>query len=404
MKRVLIFSLSYYPRFYGGAEIAVKEITDRIDPNDIEFHMATLRYDKSLPKVEQIGNVLVHRIGFTKANPTLEDLQKFPLKLNKYFFQFTAFFKTLMLYTKYRYDGVWAIMAHSSGIPAALFKTVVPNIRYVLTLQEGDPLDHIERLARPVWPLFVRAFTKADMVQAISTFLGKWAQVKGFKKDLEVVPNGVDIAHFTKDYPSSDIESIKKELQKKEGIVALITTSRLVHKNAIDDCIRAISLLPSHIHFYILGTGPEESKLRALASDLLVRERVHFLGQINYTMLPLYLRASDVFIRPSRSEGMGNSFIEAMAAGIPVIATQEGGISDFLFDAKRNQNKKPTGWAIGKDNPEQIVSAVQDILSHPEEVRAVTENAKQMVIEKYDWNLVARDMKEKVFDRVLNKK
>ena len=127
---------------------------------------------------------------------------------------------------------------------------------------------------------------------------------------------------------------------------------------------------------------------------------MRFLGQIGHADLPKYLKASDIFIRASRSEGMGNSFVEAMAAGIPVIATQEGGLSDFLFDEKRNPDQPITGWAVDKDSPPQIAAAIKDIMARPEKVRAVVATAKQMVIEKYDWNLVAKDMREKVFERL----
>jgi phosphatidylinositol alpha-1,6-mannosyltransferase len=90
---------------------------------------------------------------------------------------------------------------------------------------------------------------------------------------------------------------------------------------------------------------------------------------------------------------MGNSFIEAMAAGLPVIATQEGGIADFLFDAKRNPDKETTGWAVDVDSPEQIAEVVQDILAHPEQVARVRANALALVKEKYDWNLIATQMR-----------
>ncbi len=78
------------------------------------------------------------------------------------------------------------------------------------------------------------------------------------------------------------------------------------------------------------------------------------MGQAGYAQLPDALAACDIFIRPSRSEGMGNSFIEAMAAGLPVIATQVGGLSDFIYDAKRNPGKEATAWAVDPDSPEQI--------------------------------------------------
>jgi len=119
--------------------------------------------------------------------------------------------------------------------------------------------------------------------------------------------------------------------------------------------------------------------------------------------MPLMLAACDIFIRPSRSEGMGNSFIEAMAAELPVIATQEGGIADFLFDAKKNPGTPTTGWAVSKDAPQEIADAVQDILAHPEQVAHVKATAKALALEKYDWDLIAGDMKE-LFDRLLAKR
>jgi glycosyltransferase involved in cell wall biosynthesis len=85
-----------------------------------------------------------------------------------------------------------------------------------------------------------------------------------------------------------------------------------------------------------------------------------------------------------------------MAVGLPVIATQEGGIADFLFDAKRNPDKETTGWAVDKDSPEQIAQAVRDIIAHPEQVARVTATAKKLVRDKYDWNLIAEQMR-KVF-------
>lgn len=402
MRRILIFSLVYYPKHYGGAEVAIKEITDRIDPKEIEFHMVCLRFDSTLPKQENIGNVHIHRIGPTKPNPTTADLKKFPLHYNKHLFQFLAAWKALTLHRKFKFDAVWAVMAHSCGVPAAIFKMLHPRVPYILTLQEGDPPEHIERLARPVWPLFSRAFTSANTIQAISTFLGNWARRRGFKGRLEIIPNAVNTKHFSQAYADTDLAAFKQKLGKREGDVYVITTSRLVHKNAIDDVITALKSLPSHVHFLVLGIGPDEKKLKKVSKDCGVEDRVHFLGQIDHSEMPKYLKISDIFTRPSRSEGMGNSFVEAMAAGLPIIATQEGGIVDFLHDAKRNPEKPTTGWAVDKDNPQQIANAVQEILQNPEQVRTVVMNAKKLALEKYDWDLVARTMKEKVFLPVLS--
>lgn len=398
MKKILIFSLNYYP-FVGGAEVAIKEITDRLPAEEFEFHALVPHYDSNLPKMEQIGRVLVHRFGFAKPDATITDQSHFPLKLNKYWYQLRAARYAERLHRQHRYDGIWGMMAHAAGIPAGMFKSRHPEVKYLLTLQEGDPPEYIEKLMRPVWGLFKQGFTKADALQPISNFLLAWGKRMGFSHEAYVIPNGVDTTRFAKKYSELDLEKARVDLEKKEGETLLITTSRLVHKNAIDDVIRALPLLPEEVAFAVCGIGPEESSLKQLAQELGVPSRVRFLGQRTHEELPLLLTASDIFIRPSRSEGMGNSFIEAMAAGLPIIATQAGGIADFLFDEKKNPEESTTGWAVDADSPQQIAEAVSDIMHRPEKVREVTETARALVTKKYDWNTIAPEMK-RVFEQL----
>ncbi len=400
MKKILIFSLSYYPKYIGGAEVAIKEITDRITPDDIEFHLITLRYDSILPRLEKIGNVLVHRIGFVKLNPTTEELKKFPLHYNKYLYQFLSVFKAMSLHRKYHYDGIWAMMAHSCGVPAALFKIMYPKVGYALTLQEGDPIPYIEKTVRPLWPLFTRAFTRADVIQVISNFLGDWARARNFKGPLEVIPNGASLS-TEREYSSDEIKALKEKFGKKDGDIYIVTVSRLVHKNAVDDIIRALPFLPSHIHLLIVGGGPDEELLKKLSDELGVTTRVKFTGQVDRTETARARMISDIFARPSRSEGMGNSFASAMASRLPIIATQEGGLADFIFDAKRNPDKETTAWVVDKDKPDQIALAVKDILANPAQVKKVTDTAYKLVSTNYNWDFIARDMREKVFGQIL---
>ncbi|MBU4536485.1 glycosyltransferase family 4 protein [Patescibacteria group bacterium] len=397
-KRILIFSL-VYPPFVGGAEIAIKEITDRID--DIEFDMVILRFDSKLPKFERVGNINIYRIGFTSNNPTMSDLVKLPLKLNKLLFPFISCIKASSLHRKYKYDGIWAMMAAFAGFGALFFKLSHPKVPYLLTLQEGDPIDYIKKKVRFVYPLFKRIFTKADFIQTISYYLADWAKDMGFQGKIEVIPNAVNTKHFMQEFPENELNDLKEILGKKDNDKYLITTSRLVLKNACDDVIKALKYLPENIKFVILGDGPDKEMLLELSKKEQVEDRVKFLGLIDHREMPKYLKVSDIFIRPSLSEGLGNSFIEAMAGDLPVIATQEGGIADFLFDKKRNPDKKTTGWAVDVRSSKQIAEAVKDILNNPENTNIVKENAKKMVIEKYDWNIIANDMQEKVFNNLL---
>lgn len=402
-KKILIFSLAYYPAHVGGAEVAIKEITDRIDPNEIEFDMVCLRFDQHLPLVEKIGNVTVYRIGFTANKPTMADLRKFPLHLNKFFFQFSAAMKACRLHRKRKYDAIWAMMSHSTGVPAGIFKTCHPDVPYILTLQEGDPIDYIKKKMRPVYPLFVRGFTKANTVQTISTFLANWARAMGFSGRLEVIPNAVNTKHFAQVYPQTELDALTRSLGKKQDDIYIITTSRLVKKNAIDDVIKSLPLLPKQFKFVVLGIGPDEAMLRALSQEMGVEDRVMFLGQVDHKEMPKYLRVSDVFTRPSLSEGMGNSFVEAMAAGIPVVATQEGGIADFLFDPDLDPDMEPTGLAVHVRDPEGIARQVKRLIDDKELREKIISNAQHLAVEKYDWDLIAKDMKTRVFEPLLGK-
>lgn len=377
MKRVLIFSLAYYPHV-GGAEVALKEITDRI--SDIEFHMVTLNFGGE-KKEEKIGNIFVHRVGNGASY------------LSKILFAPRTALRAARLHREHHFDAFWAMMSYML-FPIVLLRLFGVRLPYLLTLQEGDPFSHTFNrwFIFPFRPLLAAGFRNASAVQAISNYLAQWAKNMGFRGIVEVIPNGVDVARF-----SSTLTIDKPSVHTK-----LVTVSRLVHKNAVDDIIRALVLLPDTIRFRIYGSGPEEKELKHLVHKLGIESRVEFKGHIDHSELPRALAECDIFIRPSRSEGMGNSFIEAMAAELPVIATQEGGIADFLFDAKRNPDKETTGWAVDRDSPEQIAVAVKDILANPEQVVRVTATAKKMAIEKYDWNLIAKQMRA-LLERVLTK-
>lgn len=382
MKRILIFSTAYAP-LVGGAEIAIQEITNRLG-SEYHFDLLTARMNPAFPHSEQVGAVTVYRIGIGM-----------PL-FDKLLAPWAGAFYALYLGTKHRYDLYWVVMASFMGGAAYIANLVRfwHQIPIVLTLQEGDSQQHIKTrwggLVGLSWRL---ALMRTHTLTVLSNYLESQAREFGFRGEIHIVPNGVDVKHFSKAYTEEEKHTLRKKLNLDERCIYLITTSRLVTKNAVDDVIKALPLLDPTIHFLILGSGKDETMLRLLAEEKSVSERVHFLGDVSHEQLPLYLSISRIFIRPSRSEGMGNSFIEAMAAKLPVIATQEGGIADFLFDRKRNPNVPSTGWAVDPNAPEHITAAVQEILTHPEEVQKTTTQAWSMVAKKYDWDTVAGQMR-----------
>ena len=362
--------------------------------------MVTLYYDSSVPRVQKIGNVLIHYVGLIgKPHATLQERKKFPLHYNKHFFQIAAGIKGYFLHHKYHYDGAWAVMAHGTGVPVSIFN-ILTGVPYALTLQEGDPPEYIERIMKPVWRLFTRAFVRAKVIQPISEFLGAWAVRMGYRGVLELVRNGANPESIKPTFAESDVVLLKQKLRKKSGNIFLVNTARLVTQKGFDVTIRALLFLPVRIKFLIVGGGPEEDHLKKLVRELHLDDRVIFTGQVERNVVTQYRMVSDIFVGPSRSEGLGNAFLSAMACRLPVIATQVGGIADFLFDATRNPEKGTTGWAVDLDSPKQIAEKVEEILANPEGVREVTERARAMVINEYDWDIVAKKMYERVFKQL----
>ncbi len=389
IKRILVFSLAYYPSHVSGAEVAIKEITDRIDPSDIEFSMVTHRFQSDVPKMERIGNVTVHRVGFG------------PSYLSKILFVPLAALTAVRLHRERPFDGSWVMMTYML-FPLVLAKLLGLRGPYALTLQDGDPYEKVfERwFIRPVAPILNWGFRNATMVQAISSYLATWPKRRGYKYGVEVIPNGASL-ESGKEFTVEELAPIRTQLGKKEGDVFLLSVSRLVHQKAIDIVIRALALLPEHIKLAVVGDGPDREMLESLAKELHVSDRVVFVGHVERTETAKFRKACDIFVLPSRSEGQGISFLSTMLSGMPVITTQEGGIADFLFDRVRNPNKPTTGWAVDVDNPEQIKTAVEEILANPERAQKVTMEAKALIKRQYDWNQIAHDMKERVFDIVL---
>lgn len=354
MKRVLIFSTAYFP-LVGGAEVAVRELTDRMP--DFAFEMLTPMIRAGLPREERIGRVLVRRFGF--GSP-----------LDKLLFPFFGAAAAARLHRAAPYDMIWSIMASHAGFAAERFKAAHPDVPFLLTLQEGDPPEFIARKVRLVKGWFRDIFRRADALQAISRFLMKWGRDNGFAGALaEVIPNGVDVSRFMKAVAPEERARLRKEAGFSPDDFVVITASRLVEKNGVDLLVRALPLLPPHVKLYVAGAGELEESLKALASELKVAPRVVWGGLVDHAELADLLAMSDAFCRPSRSEGLGNAFIEAQAAGLPTIGTDVGGIPDVIEDGAN-------GLLIAPESPEAVAAAIGRLMKEPGLVARLREGGK----------------------------
>jgi glycosyltransferase involved in cell wall biosynthesis len=237
-----------------------------------------------------------------------------------------------------------------------------------------------------------RLLAKADFLQVISQYLADLARKYDYKRKIEVVPNGVNLNKFQIPNDKFQISTFKKELGIEENDKIIISVSRLVEKNGISDLIDAVSrLLSVDYKLLILGSGPLEGKLKFQASDLKIKDKVIFLGDVPNEKVSEYLAMADVFCRPSLSEGLGNSFLEAMAMGVPIIGTRVGGIPDFLRDPSAGL-EQATGLFCEEKNPESIAKALKLLLEDEVLRQKIITNGRKLVEEKYDWEKIAKKM------------
>lgn len=164
-------------------------------------------------------------------------------------------------------------------------------------------------------------------------------------------------------------ERLGLSLSEKDPLLA--TVGALIPRKGQDVVLRALAELPV-ARLMLVGRGPEEKRLRALADELGIAERVHFLGSLDHDLLPLVLSAADAMVLPSASEGLANAWVEALACGTPIVIADVGGARELVRGAA-------AGLMVARD-PQAIAEAVQTILDHPPHP---AETAK--VVEDFGW-------------------
>lgn len=388
MKKILIFSTAYYPAM-SGAEIAVDEISRRLP--DFQFDLITARLGGKLTKIDKHNNINIYRVGFGFKT------------LDKFLLPFLGYWQAKKLHQKNKYDIAWSLMASQASIAASFFKKKFPQVKLLLTLQEGDEEEYLERYVfgnKFLYKIFIRpwhllVFRRANYLTVISRYLKERAQANGVDVPISIVPNGVDLEKFSRKFSSEELSGLKQEIGKKEGDIFLVQTGRLNYKNALDDVIKALPRLPENVKFLQIGRGEELENLKKLAKELKVEKRVLFIDFLKHEEMIKYLAVSDIFVRPSLSEGLGNSFLEAMMAGLPVIATPVGGIPDFLHD---NQ----TGVFCQIRHPESLAEKVKILIKDKDLRTDIVRQAKKLVQERYNWERVAGDMNN-IFNKLIRK-
>ncbi|WP_422925475.1 glycosyltransferase [Singulisphaera sp. PoT] len=203
------------------------------------------------------------------------------------------------------------------------------------------------------------------------------------KRKIHVVLNGIDTAQFRR--KSREANPVRSELGIPPGAPLLGTVGRLNEVKCQDLLVRSFQRILKDVpeaHLLLVGDGPMWAELHELADRLEISDRVHFAG---YQAEPeRFLKAMDVFVLPSRAEGLPLAILEAWAVGLPVIATRVGGIPRLLDEGR-------DGILIDPNDEQALTSSLLAVLSDPEHARKLGEAGRRRAEADFDTCRMATD-------------
>ena len=168
-----------------------------------------------------------------------------------------------------------------------------------------------------------------------------------YGRRVEVIHNGVDLDDFQ---PLEKDATIRATYGAGPDDLLLVSVGRLVGWKGTRIVLEAMAGLRSNIRCVVVGSGPEEPTLRALASSLGIGDRVHFAGHVDHADLPRLLAQCDIFVQPSvGEEAFGISVVEAMACGLPVLASNNGGLPEIVIEGETGSLLAPGNVSIWRD-------------------------------------------------------
>jgi glycosyltransferase involved in cell wall biosynthesis len=313
--RVLLLPSAYLPNV-GGIEEVTRRLAAELAGRGDDVWIATNHWPDDAPRHERIGGIDVTRVAFHLPAGNAGQLARFALRAPVSAARFARFVRRLrpdVLHVV----GAGPNAAYVAGLRPLLGAPVVLSVHGELS---GDAHDAFERSATLRWALKALCRSAAAVTAPSAYTLDELRATFAVRGPTEVVPNGVDAAELAGARRREDLGRY------------VLTAGRLVPQKGLDVLLRAVArALPGEPRLVVAGDGPERARLVALAAELGID--VVFLGTLSREELAPLFAGADAFVLASRREAFGLVALEAMAAGVPLVATAVGGIPEVAAGA-----------------------------------------------------------------------
>lgn len=348
-----------YPPLGGGGGVATKELAEELSKRHT-VHVLTSLFG-SLPRQETNGGLHVHRVSVIgrKALPTATVSSMVT-------FVVSALWRGIWLCREVQFDIINAQFVLPSGMPSAILSRLF-HLPLVVSLIGGDLYDPSKGISPhrygPLRALVRTICRQAQAITAISHDTKKRAQhLHGVHQPITVTPIGL--------VPRSYPPATRQELKLPLGFLA-VSIGRLIHRKGYDTLLLAWKQLLD-ANLLIIGDGPLHTHLERQITLLGLQDRVQLLTSVSNKQKYQILRVADVYVSAATHEGFGIVFLEAMDAGLPIVAPNEGGQTDFL-------EHEHNALLVDSSRPEAVAGAVQNLHSDKALRAAMTERNREQV-------------------------
>lgn len=368
--KIAILVSAFPPRVLAGTEIATYHIATHLAKIGHEVHVIT-RLDEGLSKESFEESFYIHRVRV----------------INRRILESASFFiNTFLILKKVKPD-----LVHAQSILMVLYALLIKILlrKPFVVYGRGTDIYLASGFDRLLYKL---TLPRADAVIALTNDM-KGAIQRLCHRDVFVIPNGVDIDRFSR--LSREKARIRLNIVANEKILLFVGWLRPV--KGVRYLIESMSIIKQryrNIRLLIVGDGKDRQNLEELAKKLNLARCISFTGQVPNETVAEYMAASDLFILPSLSEGFPVTASEAMASGLPIVATRVRGMPDIV---REDEN----GFLVESKNPEQIAERVLLLLGDDGLRERISKSNREQA-KQYSWQSVARSL-EGIYSEVTRK-
>lgn len=340
---------------------------------DMEVDLVCASVDEKMHMFKMGENITIYSIPIAK---NLDD-SNFQMEKNLKAFAWQAYWFSRKLAKRNSYEIVHSFFALPCGAVAYFLKKKF-KIPYIITLCGIDVPGYDQGFAKShkkhAW-ILRKVLAKASFVSAGSQSLKTLMLTAKFENEIELIYDGIDTQIFFADYTKRDSQHF-----------TLVSATHLEPTSGVRILLQAFKILVarySQMRLIVAGEGSEKKSLEDLARALEILDKVVFVGKLETKKLVSYYQKADLFVNPTFDQNIKKVVSEALACGLPIIATDTDGNREIVEDGK-------TGFFVRANDVNDLVEKIEKIVIDKKLYKLLEENALERGKE-FDWKMIASD-------------